>query len=90
MANEETKQATRPKIAINLSEVATDQVQGITNSGEESKGPFEKSDSEKKVDTAKAATLQINLSDQDSDDEIVPGEDQAENAEQLNIKKQID
>jgi len=50
-------------------------VQGIANSGEESKGPFEKSDPEKKVDTAKAATLQINLSDHDSDDEIVPGED---------------
>ena len=94
MASEssDTKQARRPQIAIDLSEVTAAEALAKAGPGEESKGPFEKTDEEKKADTGKHASLQItnSLSDHDSDDDIVPGEDQADDAEQLNIKKHID
>ena len=76
MKNEETKgEAPRLKLDKGLPDPSpTGQ---SANSGEESKGPFEATNTpitNKKATTPDALQINADLSDQDSDEDIVPGE----------------
>ena len=80
MKNEETKQE-EPRLKFDKGLDASPTGQAA-NSGEESKGPFEATNTPSANKKAAAEAVQItDLSDHDSDEDIVPGEDQTEEAE---------